>query len=626
MGGTFAGAPRNKNLYDQKNKPLPVEVLQPHQTLTMNVLILAVGILFAVSCTIGVQRGVRSILKWRGETTASNLSSSFHQTVVLVTSRADASQYGSHWDIQRKGSHRIIQSSPNDDDLVRLRVEISQESQLSELKQLEESGILKIENISALNYSTTRRMLQDESYDWDSFGSCYQTVSEIYDILEVMSTNYPDFVSVTSIGKSWWKTQGEGGHDIQVMILTSPSKKIEKVNMVVVGGQHAREVLPPTTILHWAEHMLSNYGLDADITWILDRTNIHLIPLANPDGREIVQQHMDWYYRKNARPSGCSETMNDGVDLNRNYPMWYTHPGTDSSDDPCDSTYQGSGPLSEHESTAIYSYVRNLFPKRSKRGKTAAQAEAKSTKACPKKSPGIFIDIHSYGDLVYFPWGHDDVLSPNHHSLLTMASKLAHAGNYTLWGPGQDDFLYFVAGDATDATYGIDCVASFGFEIGSMWYASCEEFESTIAPTMTKNLLYAAKTAGAPFLIPLGPDVLNIQVTRANDSTPLVVTAFVSSGALIVDHAKFEVGRKQAHAIESVRLFVDVHPDDAKRAKESWLMTPADDNFDQVHEVAILALDTSTWEKSSRHVLYIQATDTKGNSGPVSALYWDEES
>jgi carboxypeptidase T len=592
------------------------------QNLTMNLIILVFGLLFAVTCTIGVQEGFRSILTWGDETTASDVSSSLPQTVVLVTSRANISQYGSQWDIQRMGSHRIRQSLPQDLDLVRLRVDISQESQLSELKQLEEYGILKLEKVN--NFVIKHRMLQDETYDWTTYGGCYQTVNDVYETMELMSKKYPDFVNITSIGKSWWKTQGEGGHDIQVMVLTAPSNKVDKENMVVVGGHHARELLPPTIIMHWAEHILANYGLDADITWILDRTNIHLIPLANPDGREIVQQHMDWYYRKNARSSGCSDSKSDGVDLNRNYPMWYSRGGIRSSDNPCDSTFHGSGPLSEHESTAIYSHIQNLFPKWSKRGTTAAEAEPKSTQACPQNSPGIFLDIHSSGDLVYFPWGHDDVLSPNHHSLLTMASKLAKAGNYSLWGPGQDDFLYFVSGDATDATYGIDCVASFGFEIGSKWYASCEEFESSIAPTMTKNLLYAAKAARAPFLIPLGPDILDIQITRANNANaPLVATVNVSSGALIVDHAKFEEGRKQVYPVDSVKFFLDVHPDDANHAIAGWFMTLVGESFDQVQETATLVLDTSTWEKGIRHVLYVQATDTEGYSGPVSAMYYD---
>lgn len=186
--------------------------------------------------------------------------------------------------------------------------------------------------------------------------------------------------------------------------------------------------------------MVQNYGKDADVTWILDRSRIHLVPLTNPDGREIVEDHMEWYYRKNARESPCDEKKDFGVDLNRNYPMWFNHTGTSSTDDPCVSTHHGSGPLSEPESTAIYRYVHNLFPTNMKRGGNSEEAERNSAIACPEDVKGILLDIHSAGNMVYFPWGHEDNPSPNHHSLLTMASKLAHEGNICSGAPDRTNF------------------------------------------------------------------------------------------------------------------------------------------------------------------------------------------
>ena len=128
-----------------------------------------------------------------------------------------------------------------------------------------------------------------------------------------------------------------------------------------------------------------------------------------------------------------------------------------------------------------------------------------------------------------------------------MAAKLAHAGNMTLWGPGQDGFLYFVSGDLTDAVYGIDCVASFGFEVGSEIYEQCEEVEGKIVPMMFQNFLYATKTARAPYRIPLGPDVLKIMVNDTAEPDSVAVTAKVSDDALIVNHAQFPEGQGQRH-------------------------------------------------------------------------------
>lgn len=302
--------------------------------------------------------------------------------------------------------------------------------------------------------------------------------------------------------------------------------------------------------------------------------------------------------------------------------MWYKYNQTRSSNDPCGSTYHGSGPLSEPESSAIYKYIHHLFPKGTKRGSTLEAAQAKSTIACSETSRGILLDIHSAGNMVYFPWGHADILSPNHKSLLTMASKLAHAGNYSLWGPGQDGFLYFVGGDATDAAYGIDCVASFGFEIGSMWYAPCDEFQSSIVPIMTKNLIYAAKAAGAPYRIPLGPDVISMRLKKPNEEET-TLTAKVSSRALVVNHAKFEPGQQAWQPIESVRLFVNSHPDDEGQESNGYFMVPTDGQFDQLHETVSFDLTTLSLVREKRHIIYVQATDIRGYSGPVSAIFYD---
>lgn len=270
----------------------------------MNLIILTHALLLA-RLAIGAPGGVRKNSESRWETTVSSSNGSgVKRSAIVVTSRDTASRYSSNWIILRKGSHRIPQESPHDPDNVQIRMQLRDRSQLHELQELENQGKLTIKSVEIDGNTSFIRKLQDTSYDWSDY-SCYDTVNETYARMERISMLYPDFVNLTSIGESWKMSQGEGGYSLQAMVLTSPvTKDTEKENMMVIGGHHSRELPPPTLILHWAEHMLENYGKDADITWILDRTNLHLIPLANPDGRAIAQEHMDWYYRKNARSSG----------------------------------------------------------------------------------------------------------------------------------------------------------------------------------------------------------------------------------------------------------------------------------------------------------------------------------
>ena len=195
-----------------------------------------------------------------------------------------------------------------------------------------------------------------------------------------------------------------------------------------------------------------------------------------------------------------------------------------------------------------------------------------------------------------------------------MSAKLAHPGNYQLWGPEQEGFLYFVSGDASDAIYGMGCVFSVGYEIGSEFYSPCDELESEIVPIMQESLLYAAKCASAPYLLPLGPDVLSIDI-NSTDPSNVVMIVEVSDDALIVNHAVFDSNPGQP--IAAVHVFVDSHPYDEE--SEGFPMEPVGELFYSVKEVAVLTLDLSYLE--GRHTLYFQATDRDGFAGPVSSVF-----
>jgi carboxypeptidase T len=533
----------------------------------------------------------------------------FPRLVSVTTTRAIASTFGSGWDVQLKNSKRLPHENnrTNYGEHVLLSVFIHSSEQLSQLENLKSLGKLDFQVLA----SESHRNLQGIEKEL----SCYRTVAETYDSVNDLALQYPTFVTIDKIGESWLKEQGQGGNDILVMTLSSPYPANEKSDLMIVAGQHSRELPPPEAVMRWAESLLENYGKDADITWILERTNIHIVPIANPDGREIVQDNLNWLYRKNAHVSGCSSGPQfDGVDLNRNYPFHYGYE-FGSSSDPCSSSYRGLQALSEPESIAVYNYAKQLFSDTIKKG-SVSEAQAKIDEACPDDASGIYIDIHSSGDFIYFPWALEDREAPNHRSLLTMAAKLAHPGNYSLWGPGQDGFLYFVSGDATDATYGVDCVASYGYEIGSEFYAPCEELESSIVPILSASLLYAAKAVSAPYKIPLGPDILNICVDNTDPSNT-ILTVNASDEALIVPYAKFNGERSQS--IAQVRVHLNDHPYD--RDTTGMLMKPLDGAFNSADETATYLLNTSGMV--GRYVLYFVATDAEGFEGPVSAVFVD---
>lgn len=536
----------------------------------------------------------------------------YPQVVSIQTTRQVASDYAPYLDILKGQSRR---HANDDNDWVQLNVVLHGQEQTNVLKNLQANGVLTV-------MDTQRRHLQEGTFD-DL--TCYRTLDETFATMDRLVDEYPDFATTEDIGESWKMMQDSTeGYPIKVLVISAPSS-VEKHDMLVVGGHHSRELPPPETLLRWAEMLLEKYGSDADITWILERTNIHIVPFANPDGRAYVQDHLDWYYRKNAHTYGCEEGIaRDGVDLNRNWPMFW---GQDigSSNETCSNAFRGEAPLSEPESAALYNYFKSLFPESVSKG-SVENAMERQTEACPVDTPGLFIDVHSSGDFIYFPWGLFDQLSPNHLPLLTMAAKLSMPGNYSLWGPGQDGFLYFVSGDATDTAYGIDCIASFGYEVGTEWYEPCDLYETSTLPVVYESLLYAAKTVSAPYKIPLGPDVLSITTEWKNETgvLSLMLTATVSDVQNIVDHAVFPSADEKSQNIQHVLVYVDVHPYDSDGAQAAMNMNPLDGSFDVSTEVATLELPGSDWT-AGRHVLYVEGVDADGNRGAISAVFVDLE-
>ena len=66
---------------------------------------------------------------------------------------------------------------------------------------------------------------------------------------------------------------------------------------------HGDESVGREMILALAQYLVTNYGLDARVTELLDNTEIHLVPSMNPDGFEAV-----------------SRGNYNNVDLNRGFP------------------------------------------------------------------------------------------------------------------------------------------------------------------------------------------------------------------------------------------------------------------------------------------------------------------
>jgi murein tripeptide amidase MpaA len=101
--------------------------------------------------------------------------------------------------------------------------------------------------------------------------------------LEGMAGAYPKLAGLASLGKSW------RGRDLWCMTLTNPDTgaHCDKPAMYIDAHIHAEEVTTSHTALYTIWYLLTNYGTDAEVTWLLDNVTFYIIPRLNPDGAEI---------------------------------------------------------------------------------------------------------------------------------------------------------------------------------------------------------------------------------------------------------------------------------------------------------------------------------------------------
>lgn len=276
-----------------------------------------------------------------------------------------------------------------------------------------------------------------EFRDWD----------EIDAYMDTLAAQRPELVSLEPVGTSL------EGRPIRAMRLLSPATT-GKAAMLVSGTMHAREWLSPMTVMCIAEAMVHGYADDPQVTALLDALEVIIVPVINPDGY-VYSWTTDRYWRKNRRDG-------HGVDLNRNWAYAWGGPG--ASDDPFANDYRGEGPLSEPETAALAAFI-----------------EANEQLVAQ-------IDVHSYSELVLYPWGHQYGAAPDEAMLSSLAGQMADAIAAThgrTYAPIQGSDLYPASGVVDDWSYAEHGMMSFTIELRG------EDFviaPSEIVPTCEENL------------------------------------------------------------------------------------------------------------------------------------------
>ena len=444
----------------------------------------------------------------------------------------------------------------------------------------------------------------------------------VVDVLREIEAAYPDLSELIDVGDAWMADQpGEPHRDLWVLRVTREDAAHgpieEKPGFFLSAAMHAREVATAELVIRYLWYLTGGYdgeggyGVDPDVTWLVDHHVAYVLVMQNPDGHADNERDVSNNRRKNMDwDDGCPIRTWSGVDLNRNHSfLWGCCGG--SSSDPCSETYRGPAAGSEPETAGFEAFVSAVL-----RDQNGPNGDNEIAPAASITTTGLFISLHSYGDLVLWPWAFDTFgNAPNHAELQTIGRKFASFNGYDATGT----IHYDVDGAIDDWVYGKLGIPSFTFEVGPVGGACGGFFPSydcidgyagrDFWAENRPALLYAHKIAGSPYHTAYGPDVPDVTVTPSGQgpAASLQITATLGDQRCCGDTPR---------PIAGAELFVDA----AGEPGTGIAMMAVDGGWGGTSEEAVAALDP-TQLSAGRHLVLVHGQSDEGVWGPFSAAF-----
>jgi murein tripeptide amidase MpaA len=216
----------------------------------------------------------------------------------------------------------------------------------------------------------------------------YLDVTGINACISYLGSAYPSMVQVITVPEP-----SREGTTIRAFRLGANSAGDRRA-VLLIGGVHARELVNPDMLLSLSVKLCQSYSAGTGLTFggktfsasdvklVLDTLDVFVLPLVNPDGRAYVQSPAGYaMWRKNR--AVLPGTSCRGVDLNRNCDFLWQYAIGQTSTNPCSDTYNGTAVFSEPEERNVR-WMLDTFER-----------------------IHSFVDVHSYSELVLYPWGDD---------------------------------------------------------------------------------------------------------------------------------------------------------------------------------------------------------------------------
>jgi hypothetical protein len=312
--------------------------------------------------------------------------------------------------------------------------------------------------------------------------SNYHDYAEMVAELEQAAFDHPAIVSLSSVGLAY-----EGRTLWVVKISDNVGDDEAEPEVLFTHHQHAREHLTVEMGLYTLKMLTDEYGVDSQITGLVDNREIWLVFDANPDGGEFdiaTGSYVSW--RKNRQPNAGSSNV--GTDLNRNWGYQWGCCGG-SSGSTSSTTYRGPAPFSAPETVALRDFVASRVI-----GGT--------------QQITAHIDFHSYGELLMWPYGYTatdvpaDMTQDDHDVFVAMGQAMAATNGYTAQ---QLNDLYVTDGTINDWLYGVHRIFTYTFEMYPVSSSPGFYPPDEVIPTETARnraaVLYLLDKAACPYAV-----------------------------------------------------------------------------------------------------------------------------
>jgi len=447
--------------------------------------------------------------------------------------------------------------------------------------------------------------------EYETFYGGYRTVDGFQQFEEDLAAAYPSTVQLVEYGESY-----TGANPLRALCVTNAADQgcgldpdTDKARFVLMAQIHARELTTSEIAWRMLSYLVDNKGKDPHVNALLNDAEIWVVPEANPDGIETAETGIiedglgslsDAWQRKNLNPGtvtcGTGSFSQIGVDLNRNWDAFWGGPG--SSGAQCDLTYRGTSAASEPETYELAGLFQDLFEDQRPPGSTAP---------APADTRGALISMHTYSNLVLFPYGSGPD-TPNDAGLRSMAFRMTYFNGYTAGRP--NEILYEVTGSTDDFAYDDLGIAAFTYEVGPA-SGACSGFhpaytcQETFWDLNRDAILYGMTAAQQPYTQGLGPTIIEAESVLDGDTVSITGTAdddaYGSSG----------VEQPAAQSVTSARMFIGDAPWEGGVAKSVSI----------VGSGTQVDLTASLGAKAKKKRVYLQAQDASGNWGPVAVVW-----